>query len=443
MSSVRSRVVRSISEKKEIWSQISVSNYILIQRDRIGKLGIEQREGIPGIWGHSYVRTYYNWIGAPPTKKVRMEGGIATSYYVLKSLKGYLSRLGVRFDPLILGEVATFLKERTTTAGIGIRTTTSRGTSKVDANLRHSCLGYLIMCELVPFAFPAKGELREAIHHVSSYILKPLSHEDLLNAWLSESWPIGGIASYIAARDHLFNTQYDKDWIQGEGRFWPAVRDRLLDALAGVSSERLYTLGLSRNADQKGFDEHMPFWHPIKSLSVLRLHSSLGCLSLVGQDIAKRSVGRNRIMGIVKALREQVLNSNDRAPRFAPESPPSFAAACAMLEMTLGSWYEPVEEDLEFILSLLSFMEHKWSNPDVYVDYWSEFAAPILNLEELHLALGKDIAFAAREADAILQEVTPEDERRRTKLSHQGLRTVSVLQRILPVALEGSQLVSS
>jgi hypothetical protein len=161
----------------------------------------------------------------------------------------------------------------------------------------------------------------------------------------------------------------------------------MLDALACVTSTQLSVSGATKEEGKPWFDEHSPFWHPIKDAEILRLHSTLGCLSLVGQELAAREVGRQRIGSIVAELRDQLERDPEGAPRFAKGAPPSLAAACAMLKLVLGAWYEPTAADREFVFKILDFIRLRWKDPEVYGDYWTEFTAPLLQLDEMFVGL--------------------------------------------------------
>jgi hypothetical protein len=196
----------------------------------------------------------------------------------------------------------------------------------------------------------------------------------LLSLWLEDSWPVGAIAAYISARSSLFDSSDLEDgaFVQ-QLRRWPGVRDKLLGALSDLTSTQIVAL-TGRPAS-----EHFPYWHPIADLPILRLHSTLGCLELVGAQFRQDN---QRINDLVRKLREHLKGCKGQ-PRFEPESCPSVAAASALLGIVLGPWYEPVEEDLELLDNSMSFLEDHWMDPAAYEDYWSEFAAPLLGLSEI------------------------------------------------------------
>ena len=428
MNKVRAAVIERISAKHEVWSDILKSTYTLVEKDRIGEFGIKERNDVPGVWGHSYVRTYYNWMKIVPKSIVQMEGGIATSYYVLRSLNNYLRRFNTTLGAETIADLCKFMSARTTTEGVGIKTTTDRGIEKIDVNLRHTCFGFLIMREIISSSRDQSihSKLKNLIASVASNILEPLPKKKLLDSWLNETWPVGGIAVYIAAHDNLLNARIkenDKNY-QQKNKVWIEVRERLFDTLAVLNSNQLDIIGLLTSDNKKRLIDHMPYWHPIKDVPVLRLHSTLGCLELVGTEISKRDSGRNRINSIVKVLREQVMDNDDKAPCFKPYNEPSFGAACAMLVMTLGQWYEPTDEDKEYVFSLLSFMEDNWNNPDVYGDYWTEFTAPILDLDEIHAGLAHSPLYKYESAESIF-------------------KSSESIKRIMPIALNLSGPVSN
>lgn len=441
MSNLRQMIISHISERKEIWTKLLTTTYILTQLDRIGQMGINERKGVPGLWGHSYVRTYYNWAGTPPSSAAQMEGGIATSYFVLKNLNRYLQRLDTKLAPNIRRDLSIFFINRTKPSGVGIQTTSLRSTQEVAVNLRHTCFGYLIMREIEPLD-ESRAEFVNAIKTAASFILRPISQDELIGSLIDESWPIGGIAAYIAAREHLFRSHYGRQWAVEEKRVWPGVKRRLIDAVIKLDSKRLNiisnSLGSKNQKDEEWLTEHFPFWHPINGLSVLRLHSTIGCISLIGRDLANKPAGQARIRNIIHDLRRQVLDSPDKAPRFASDStgPPSVAAACAMLEILLGPWIEPTAEDAELIFTILTFLENRWDDHSVYTDYWTEFTAPLLDLEELHMGLGSHSGLAYTEGNKILDEVNKHQSNAgSSSIESEVVPDLATLTKIIPIAL--------
>lgn len=432
MNPVRYKVAERIKNKPDIWSNILISTYVLIQKDRIGQYGIEKREGVPGIWGHSYVKTYYNWVDNTPTDKVRMEGGIATSYYVLNALNKFYKKVNSKIDSKIIDDVVTFLEARTTSGGIGIQTTSYRGTPQVAANLRHTSFGYLIMSEVESLDPSASKKLANPIKNAIAIILNPLTPEDLLNSWLSESWPIGGIASYIASKDHIFKTRYNGSYLE-EKKIWKVVRKNLIESLAELNSLKLHFLSSPKPEFGSKFIEHYPFWHPIFDRPTLRLHSTLGCLKFVGKELSSTPQGQARIKKIVQLLKRLIFNKYKGAPRFSKDSPPSFSAASAMLTIILGEWYEPESEDFELINTLLSFMENNWSNPDVYQDYWSEFTAPLLAIDEIYIGLG-DTLYTNYNVSLKINEILNKN-LILDKLPSEYISLIKKINKILPIAL--------
>jgi hypothetical protein len=362
-----------------------------------------------------------------------MEGGIATTYYVVAALNSLLKRASVPWRGSVLDEITAFFERRTKSDGVGVLTMDARGMPKIATHLRHTCYGYLIMAELAGAA-GAAAKLDELVKISAATLSQSMSKDELLGEWIIESWPIGGIASYVASRDRLYASPHAYVWPQREKRYWPDVRERMLDALAQISSAQLSRVGATKEKGKRELNEHMPFWHPIKDAEVLRLHSTLGCLSLVGRDIAAREIGRARIHQIVEEMRRQVSADHEQIPRFSPSAHPSISAACAMLKMALGPWYEPTSEDGEFIFKVLDFIRLHWREPAVYGDYWTEFTAPILQLEELIADL--DITSLVQRGENILSLLEAPDEGVNT--SHVGgdvTETCDVLRRIIPIAL--------
>jgi hypothetical protein len=433
MTDTRRAVAEYVSLHHEEWSRFLLSTYVLAQRDRIGRDGDEFRNGLPAIWGHSYVRTYYMWANSPPPERALMDGGVATSYYVIKALSSLLQRASGVWRTAALNEIAAFFVSRTTPAGVGVLTMDPRGIPKIATHLRHTCYGYLIMAELAESP-GAPAELRQQAEVSAAALAQPMSKDELLREWILESWPVGGIASYIASHDHLNTSSYSRVWSPREKRYWPGVRERMLDALAHLTSTQLSRIGATKEKGKKEFDEHMPFWHPIKEDEKLRLHSTIGCLSLVGKDLAKREFGRKRIEDTVKELRRQILTDQEHAPRFSPDSPPSLSAACAMLKMVLGGWYKPTAEDREFIFNVLDFIRLNWREPNVYSDYWTEFTAPILQLEGI--LDDPDAAGLVQRGELILSLLEmPAEDIDLSSLSESDSEMFKILLRIMPVAL--------
>jgi hypothetical protein len=339
------------------------------------------------------------WAGSQPPARELMEGGIATTYYVVAALNRLLKRAGGSWRKSDLNEITVFFDRRTRSDGVGVLTMDTRGIAKIATHLRHTCYGYLIMAELAGVQ-GAPTKLNQLAEVSATALARAISRDELLGEWIIESWPVGGIASYIASRDHLYASKYAHVWVPRERRCWPGVRERMLDSLAQLSSTQLSRVGATKEKGKNEFDEHTPFWHPIKDAVVLRLHSTLGCLSLVGKDLAAREVGRKRIEEIVKELHRQLFSDPEHAPRFSPTSPPSLSAACAMLKMVLGPWYEIADEDGEFIIMILDFIRSHWREPAVYSDYWTEFTAPILQLDDL--IAGLDVTELVRQGEHFL-----------------------------------------
>jgi hypothetical protein len=396
--------VKLIAQQKEEWRRIFALNYALIIKDHIGRLWLgSSPDAVPGVWGHSFVRTFYEWVGVTPNSGVQREGGITSTFFVLRSLNAYLNRFHRHLPRQLVNELAQFFAMRTTPRGIGIESVDARGNRGVDPNLRHTCFGYMAMNELVS-AGADNSELDRALRTAGDYLLQPFSSEQLLDLWLNDSWPLGGIASYIAARDKLLSAPDCQPDLREALRVWPGVRTRLVQGIIEIKSTDVFRWRAKHRGDG---EEHYPFWHPIYGRPVLRLHSLNGCLSLVGRYIAAEPSGRDRIELVVAKVRGELLDMNDRAPRFGRNRPPSFAAAAAMLELVLGEWYEPVPADIEFISALLEFLTSRWQDPSIYHDYWTEFTAPLLDISEFHQALGSDLEESVDEGEHMFATFEP------------------------------------
>src|SRR5207244_1745562 len=103
MTSNKASIINEyFSDHQEGWSEFVLSTYVIAQRDRIGRYGIDSRDGLPALWGHSYVRTYYDWANTPPPNRECMEGGIATSYYVVNSLTEFLRESSATWESTVV-----------------------------------------------------------------------------------------------------------------------------------------------------------------------------------------------------------------------------------------------------------------------------------------------------------------------------------------------------
>lgn len=431
---LKTTIADYVAHNRADWHDVILSIYVLAQKDRIGNFGIEARQGLPALWGHSYVRTYNAWAGTPPPSRESMEGGIATTYYVVKALSHFHKKSEAIWREAIVKDIAKFFKSRIQRDGIGVSGMDGHGFPMIVRHLRHTCYGYLILADLVEACGDSSEELRMLASRSADLLINARSADELLQAWIPESWPIGGIASYIAAREHLYNSKMGNKWPPHQKRYWPDVREAMLDALAELSSTHLSLLGAIKEPGKRALSEHLPYWHPIKDAPILRLHSTLGCLSLVGKELAKREFGQSRIREIVKDLRQQVLMDPHHAPRFCHDSSPSFAAACAMLKLVLGPWYDPTKEDREFVFYLLDFLRLRWKDPEVYTDYWTEFTAPILEIDQL--LSGLETRALVREAEIFIEGAENlELGLYGVPLSAHERKFRSFLDRITPVAL--------
>ena len=382
----RSSILAHIEEHAQGWVSVFSFLYALVLRDRIGHVKSDGgSDAVPGIWGHSFVRTYYRWIDKSADAAVQREGGITSTYFVLRALKGYLGRFHRELPQSLENDLATFFLERTKNSGIGIRTVDDRGNERVQTNLRHTCFGFMTMQEL-SVQGPRRDALERARERATQTLLRPMTREDLAECWLTDDqWPVGGIASYIAARDVLFASPKLCQRYEDERRVWPGVRDRLIDLLASISSA-----DIARERGGHTTSEHLPFWHPIGGLPTFRLHSTNGCLALLGRDLYAHARGRTRIHEIVAALRNEIRGT----PSFVSNGPASLTAAAAMLEIVLADWYEPTSADVEFTKGIMDFVLEYWSDTTVYGDFWTEFTAPLLNLDAFHSAIGSRLEAA-------------------------------------------------
>lgn len=379
---IRQKVRQRIRENKDIWQRILLLQYTLTLLDRIGYYSASEREGVPGIWGHSYVNVYYDWIGSEPKKRVEMEGGIATTYFVLRSLRTFFDRIGQPIPSDIVSDIATFIKSRTDNEGaVGIIAIDPRGVKKIHANLRHSCFAYLIMSGIFP-SKEQKGKQKSAMQRIARFILKKRSQSELVHEWIKESWPIGGLASYITAMNAIIENGHALGISEQHTQRTIASTNYLVELIATIKRQHLELMGLPLESRGNNNLEFYPFWHPIEGLPVLRIHSTLGCLQLVGKMLYKTESGSARIFEIIKAIRKE-LDEGKTEPRFAPDRPSSLSAAISMLAILLETWYEPNVKDLILIDGLLSFVEKKWSDPEIYQDYWSEFVVPLLELSDI------------------------------------------------------------
>jgi hypothetical protein len=109
-----------------------------------------------------------------------------------------------------------------------------------------------------------------------------------------------------------------------------------------------------------------------------------------------------------------------------------------MVKLVLGPWYEPTIEDHRLLFYLLDFIRLRWKDPEVYEDYWTEFTAPILQIDEL--LSGFDTKTIVREAESFIQDgglINSRYEQRSLTDSEQEFSIA--LNRIRPVALGRGQ----
>jgi len=383
MNPVREYVRERVTRRRSAWSGFLALNYELVLRDRIGRVSEAASDGVPGIWGHSYVRTYYGWMKQRAPEAARLEGGIATTYYVVRSLLELWHRSGAPVPGDLLGEICAFFASRVEQdGGCGIYTVSHRGVPGVEVHLRHTCFAYLTLAELSRAATLPRAA-REKLEATAEFIQKVRDPDALWRDWIEESWPIGALASYIAARDALYA---DGMWTGRESRLWPGVRLRMLESLSEAHSLDIRVSHRRLTGTAQGGTEWWPYWEPIANAEFLRLHSTLGCLHLVGAELLETPRGADRIRTLVAQVRREA-DSLATGPRFAQIHDPSLAAACALLQLLLGAWYSPVREDIPVVESVMSFIEENWDNPAVYHDFWTEFSAPLFTLDEMAPAM--------------------------------------------------------
>ncbi|MCP4685456.1 MAG: hypothetical protein GY867_08400 [bacterium] len=313
-------------------------------------------------------------------------------------------RLSVPIDPGILADLREFFNVRTTKAGIGVYGKDLRGAVKVQANLRHTCQGFLLAHEAVN-----RGIATPAFYAISkraaSIIAEPRTWDELLGAWFSESWPVGGVASYIVARDVIFR-EYVGDDLAAVARVWPQVRAELLNLLTLLPTMRIRELCVDAGQDLSSWPtaDYYPWWDSIKGLPELRLHSTLGCLHLVGGEIGSTNAGSERLKMIISQLADEVGGTNANTVSFAPGGRASMAAACAMLDLLLtvssSCGLSLTSSTRDLVGTLISYIEGSWDNPEHYHDYWSEFCVPLIANSTLlsAIAAGSDSKPAAQVA---------------------------------------------
>lgn len=382
MSDADGTIVRLLKTHEESLMEALIVTYSVAHLDRIGALGIDVRDGVPGIWGHSYVNTYNRWAGTTPADKLRMEGGIATSYFVSNALCSLHSLTGAAMPPHVLREVYQFFQHRSDASGnFGIRRSSARGGDEIDVNLRHTCFSVLTLLALREATGALPKELERRVHQSAKLIFAARSQEELLDRWFRESWPVGGIAAYVAARDRLLQTKYTSGLDSHARAAWAATRTPLLDALASIADHEIELVTSRLGLPRVGLSVHWPWWPPILNREVLRLHSTLGCLELVGTELAKRPTGVARIDALNRQLSDDLRRRG--VPAFSDSSPGSIAAAIGILNLVLGDWQDTQDDTdgvrEEVLEATLSYIAEMWSNPDAYVDYWSEFTVPLLS----------------------------------------------------------------
>jgi len=379
------------------------------------------------VWGYSYIRTFYNWVRSSPTESASMEGGIATSYYVIRALCQFYREAGVPLDPGLIRSIGAFFKARTNADGsIGIITVGDRGDERVMAHMRHTCFGYLIERELAELN-RLDPELQGCHERTVGYLLKDVPHQVLVEAWMNESWPVGGIASYIAARDDLY-ASFPSRWGRSAYRNWPEVKRRLVSGLTRLRSSHIANLTMNQGRLASHSGEYFPYWHPIKSQPVLRMHSSLGCVSLLRRSVGSDGDLDERLEGIIRELTSEIFAGGEPAPRFMEGGRPSIAAASAVLELSLCSESDDSSVS-DLVNNVISFIESKWDAPEVYHDYWSEFTAPLLGADAVltSVDIGAVLRRATRVLDGVGEHDSVDDE------TEKELR--SKIERLIPVAL--------
>ena len=384
MNSVIERVKGRIQNNSASWHDVF---WILLRLTLDDRLACGVSPSSPkmaqGIWGKSFVRTYYDWIGTQASEPTKLEGGIATTYYVFHSLSALVRRLNVSLPAAIERDMLTFFTDRTKSDGIGVYTIDNRGECVKTVYFRHTCFGMMIindLCTLMPDSHSREwaGLARQA----TNIVTKDVDWRELREKWFKESWPVGGMASYVAARTRCLagENAANSSWKV----VWPQVEKEMVSTIGGLTSGQIESMRrtLTSGSDQSPCPEYYPHWEPIKGKPVLRLHSTLGCLHLIGKEIASCTSGRRRLEELINLVSKELLGGSQGLPRFAPTEPPSVAAACALLCFVLGPWFEdwfkPSEAVTELVDRIMDFLETRMLEPSIYGDFWSEFCAPLL-----------------------------------------------------------------
>jgi hypothetical protein len=172
MNPVREYVRDRVTRQRTVWSSFLALNYELVLRDRIGRVRGAPPNSVPGLWGHSYVRTYYGWMNQHPPDTARMEGGIATTCYVVRSLLALWRRSGTPVPPDVLADLYAFFTHRVgEDGGCGVYTVDHRGLPGIAVHFRHTCFAYLTLADLnTAAALPYP--VREKLDATAEYILK-------------------------------------------------------------------------------------------------------------------------------------------------------------------------------------------------------------------------------------------------------------------------------
>ena len=399
-STLQKLVCKRVEKRKHLWERIVLLQYVLVLMDRIGKFGALQRDGVPGIWGHSYIRTYYEWVNSQPKSREEMEGGIATTYFVLRHMNRFVERAGCQRSMNISHDMQVFLASRTDRAGaVGIKSIDTKGINKIHVNLRHSCFAYLIMDELYPLA--TRTSLQErAMRDVARFIMESRSYYDLAHEWVSESWPVGGIAAFISAVSSVLANNHCSNL---DGSLLCRVKGSILalsHLLAELRLKHLYALGMPVESKQKELHDSFPFWHPISGLDVLRIHSTLACLQLAGGVLIQSPCGGERLRLIKRELSAD-LDQLNGVPRFSVDGPESISAAIAMLAILLENDNDDTQEGRHSVDMLLDFIESRWDLPIAYEDCWTEFTAPLLSMPSVLSSLNDGLCALVNEGGVV------------------------------------------
>jgi hypothetical protein len=362
-----------LEKNYDTWGNILKSHLILLIHDQIGDYGIIRREDkVKGIWGHSYVKTYFKWVDDPKARDPKIEGGIATSYFVLNSIKDILKQVESPLKDRMIENLFSFILKRVNTDGMGIATN-KRGVYSLDVNLRHTSFGYLIINRLLELNCDAY-QLIEYKSKLENILAQDFEPEFILKQIFSESWPVGGICAYLRALQEL---TYEGANTMSLKKF-DYILNNFYSNIAKMNSSDIYT-NRSLYINKSNFTEHFPYWHPIKNMNQLRLHSTLAAIELLGAGFIKNPNAIQRI----KHIKEEICVDLEKQKgfKFSINSKPSIAAAFSILKILSINIGESSNIEGKAIEKTLDFIETNWDNSNVYHDYWSEFNAQIFTID--------------------------------------------------------------